>query len=167
MCYQDEGMVINMPKPGKDTHRFKHLTARWYVPRVFYFDLESLLLPVYGPQPDPKKSSTQTKEIHQTCGYALAVFEFRMRKVLKFELKRGDNALKELIASLDSLAKQIYLEKRKHYAFNGEASYTREEAYTCWVCEKEFGNNDQVVLDHCHSTNKFLGWAHNECNINR
>ena len=53
MCYQDEGVVITMPKPGKDTHRFKNLTARWFVPRVIYFDLESLLLPVYGPQPDP------------------------------------------------------------------------------------------------------------------
>ena len=27
---------------------------------LFTFDLESLLLPVYGPQPDPKKSSTPT-----------------------------------------------------------------------------------------------------------
>ena len=24
-----------------------------------------------------------------------------------------------------------------------------------------------MVLDHCHYTNKFLGWAHNECNVNR
>ena len=36
-----------MPKPGKDDHKFKNLTARWYVPRVIYFDLELLLLPVY------------------------------------------------------------------------------------------------------------------------
>ena len=32
MCYQHEGVVINMTKPGKDTYRFKNLTARWYVP---------------------------------------------------------------------------------------------------------------------------------------
>ena len=112
MCYQDEGVVITMPKPGKDTHRFKNLTARWYAQRVIYFDLESLLLPVYGPQPDPEKFSTQTLEIHQPCGYALAVVEFRKREVLKFELKRGENVMKELITSLELLAKQIYLEKR-------------------------------------------------------
>ena len=53
LCYQDEDVVITMPKPGKDDHKIKNLTARWYVPRVIYFDLESLLLPVYGPQPDP------------------------------------------------------------------------------------------------------------------
>ena len=106
-------------------------------------------------------------EIRQPCGYALTVVKFGTQEVLKFELKRGENVMKELIASLESLAKQMYLEKRKHYTFTGEASYTREEAYTCWICETEFGDNDQVVLDHCHHTNKFLGWAHNECNINR
>ena len=89
------------------------------------------------------------------------------REVLKFELKRDENEMKELIASLELLAKQMFLEKRKHYTFTGEASYTREEAYTCWISETEFGDNDQIILGHCHYTNKFLGWAHYECNINR
>ena len=70
--------------------------------------------------------------------------------------------MKELIASLESLAKQIYLEKRKHYTFTGEASYTHEEAYTCWIFETELIDKNQVVLDHC--TKKFLGWAHKSKN---
>ena len=82
-----------------------------HVPGVIYFDLESLLLPVYGPQPDPEKSSTQTLEIHQPCGYALAVVELGKREVLKFELQRGENVMKELIASLESLAKKISSEQ--------------------------------------------------------
>ena len=53
--------------------------------------------------------------------------------------------MKELIASLESLAKQMFLQKRKHYTFTGEASYTREEAYTCWICEMEFGDKEQVL----------------------
>ena len=118
-------------------------------------------------QSDTKKSSKQTIDIRQPCGYALAVVEFGTREVLKIVLKRGENVMKELIAWLESLAKRIYLDERKHYTFTGEASYAREEAYTCWTCETEFGENDKVVLDHCHYTNKFLGWAHNECNINR
>ena len=156
-----------MPKPGKDDHKFKNLTARWYVPRVIYFDLESLLLPVYGPQPDPRKSSTQTIEIHQPCGYALAVIEFGKKDLLKFELKRGPNVMEELISSLESLARQIYVEKRKYYTFTGITDQEREDATICWICENDFSDNDQVVLDHCHYTNKFLGWAHNECNVNR
>ena len=96
--------------------------------------------PVYGLQPEPEKSSTQTLQIHQPTGYALVVveFEFGKRKLLKFELKRGENVLEELIASLESLAKQIYLEKRKYYTFTGTPTCTREEAHTCWICETEF-----------------------------
>ena len=167
LCYQDEDVVITMPKPGKDDHKFKNLTVRWYVPRVFYLDLESLLLPVYGPQPDPQKSSTQTIEIHQPCGYALAVIEFAENYLLKFELKRGPNVMEELISSLESLARQIYVEKRKYYTFIGITDQEREDFANCSICENDFSDTDQVVLDQCHYTNKFLGWAHNECNVNR
>ena len=100
LCYQDEDIVITMPKPGKDDHKFKILTARWYVPSVTFFDLESLLLPVYGSQPDPQKSSSQTIEIHQACVYALAVTEFGKEDLLQFELRRGPIVLEELIGSL-------------------------------------------------------------------
>ena len=49
----------------------------------------------------------------------------------------------------------------------GITDQEREDATICWICENDFSDNDQVVLDHCHYTNKFLGWAHNECNVNR
>ena len=75
-----------MPKPGKDDHMFKNLTARWYVPKVIYFDLESVLLPVYGLHPDPQKSSTQTIEIRQPYGCPLAVIDFGKKDLLNFEL---------------------------------------------------------------------------------
>ena len=58
--------------------------------------------------------------------------------------------MKELIASLKLLAKKIYLEKLNYYTFTGKPSCTREEAHTCWTCETEFADKDQVVLDHCH-----------------
>ena len=111
LCYQDEDVVITMPKPVKDDHKFKNLTARWYVSRVIYFDLESLLLPVYGPLSYPQKPSTQTIEIHQPCGYALAVIEFGKKDLLKFELKRESNVMDELVSSLESLGRQSYVEK--------------------------------------------------------
>ena len=167
LCYQEKNVVITTPKPGKDDHKFKNLTARWYVPRVIYFDLESLLLPVYGPQPDPQKSSTQTIEIHQPCGYALAVIQFGKKDPLKFEPKRGPNMMEELISSLELLARQIYVEKRKYYIFIGITDQEREDATICWICENDFSDNDQAVLDHCHYTYNILGWAHNECNVNR
>ena len=118
-----------MPKPGKYDHTFKNLTARWYVPRVIYFDLESLLLPVYGPQTGSQKPSTQTFEVHQPWGYALAVIEIGKKYLLKFELKRGPKVMEELINSLESLARQIYVKKRKHYTFFGITDQERDDAF--------------------------------------
>ena len=120
-------------KTGKGSSSFQKFNCPLLCTESYliYFDLELLLLPVYGPQPDPEKSSTQTLEIHQPCGYALAVVKFGKREVLKFDLKRGENVMKELIASLESLAKQIYLERRKYYTFTGTPSCTLEEAHTC------------------------------------
>ena len=161
LCYQDEDVVIPMPKPGKDDHKFKNLTARWYVPRVVYFDLESLLLPVYGPQPDPQNIA------HKQLNTVNPVIEFGKNGLLKFELKRGPNTMEELISSLESLARQIYIEKMKYYTFTGVTDRDREDATNCWICENDFSDNDQVVPDHYHYTNKFPGWAYIECNINR
>ena len=73
----------------------------------------------------------------------------------------------ELISSLESLARQNSVEKRKYYAFTGITDQEREGVTLCWICENDFSDNDQVVLDHCHYTNKFLGWAHNKCSVNR
>ena len=41
---------------------------------------------------------------------------------------------------------------------------------TCWLSEKEFNlkdiNKNPIVKDHCHSTSRFRGLAHNSCNLN-
>ena len=73
--------------------------------------------------------------------------------------------MKELIASVESLAKQ-YTSKNESITRSLANQIARVKKH-CWICETEFADNDQVVIDHCHNTNKLLGWAHNECNINR
>ena len=54
----------------------------------------------------------------------------------------------------------------KNFTFTGVTHQEWEDALVCWICENDFSDNDQVVLDQCHYTDKFLGWAHNECIIN-
>ena len=167
MGYQDQGVVITMPKPGKDTRRFKNLNARWYVPRVIYFDLESLLLTVYGPQPDPEKFSTQTLEIYQPRGYALAVVEFGKRENLKFELKRGENVMKELIASLESLAKQIYLKKRKYYTFTSLAHQVARVALVGYVKQNLLTMTKLYLITVTIPTNSWGGRITNATSIEK
>ena len=167
ICYRQDGIEITMPGPDNDRHVFKNFGARSFVPRIVYFDLESLIVPVAGPEPDNEKSNTHLIEKHQNCGYAFAAVEFGNPEVVKFELKRGPDSIEHLLLSLETLAKEVYIEKRRHYAFTGQRETRKEDASECWICELPFAWDEEKVLDHCHYTNKFLGWAHNTCNINR
>ena len=40
-----------------------------------------------------------------------------------------------------------------------------EKAKICWICQKEFGEREKKVRDHCHYTGKYRGAAHNKCNL--
>ena len=36
----------------------------------------------------------------------------------------------------------------------------------CWICNKDYVDNDVKVQYHCHITGKYRGSAHRHCNIN-
>ena len=38
-------------------------------------------------------------------------------------------------------------------------------AKECFICNKEFTNDDKKCSDHCHYTGKYRGPAHNSCNL--
>ena len=83
ICCQQDGMEITMPSPKNDRHIsayfFQNICEPLFVPRVIYFHLESLIVPVDGAEPDPEKSSTTIIEKHEKCDYGLAVVEFEKK----------------------------------------------------------------------------------------
>ena len=114
-----------MPKPNENQKVFKNLMARWFAPRVIYFDLESIIVPVSGPARNPATSHTQTVEIHKPCSYGLGVVEHGISTPIKYEMSRGPDAMKKLIESLESLAREIYNDKRKYFTFVGQPELPR------------------------------------------
>ena len=98
-------------------------------------------------------------EIHKPCSYGLFVVEHSISTPINYEICRGPDAMKKLIESLESLAGEIYNDKRKYFSFVEQPELPREKADACWICEEQF--------DHCHVSNKFLGWAHQDCNLAR
>ena len=56
--------------------------------------------------------------------------------------------------------------------FNKELVVTKEDnenfknSAKCWICEKDYVDNDLKVRDHCHITGKYRGSSHRDCNIN-
>ena len=73
---------------------------------------------------------------------------------------------RKLVKALETIAREFYQRKQSHRYFTGEAPIDPDEIIECWICEKPFGE-EAKVLDHCHYSGKFLGLAHNECNLKR
>ena len=59
---------------------------------------------------------------------------------------------------------------KKH--FNEELEITKtdnedfENSTKCWICDNDYIYNDVKLRDHCHTTIKYRGSAHRDCNIN-
>ena len=71
-----------------------------------------------------------------------------------------------LLTKLEKLARFFYYQKRKFPDFIGSAP-PKKDFPCCWICNVAFESDTEKVLDHCHSTGKFFGYAHNECNLKR
>ena len=81
-----------MPDAGNDQHIFKNIN----VPRVIYFDLQVLNLPVSDAEPDPDNSNTEITEKIK-IGYGVAVVDIEKPEVPKFELKQGQDFIENLL----------------------------------------------------------------------
>ena len=47
-----------------------------------------------------------------------------------------------------------------------EENESYENQKFCYICKKRFTNDNKKVRDHCHFTGKYIGAAHNRCNMN-
>ena len=80
---------------------------------------------------------------------------------------KEDDCVNKFIKWIFRQQKQINRVIKEH--FNKELMMTTqdEEIYNnsqiCWICREEL--NADKVRDHCHITGKFIGAAHNQCNL--
>ena len=169
ICHQNTQAIIKMPKVEQQNFEFKNVQARWFAPIVGVFDLESIIEPIAHIYNTQQYSVTRALEEHKPCSYALLFVALNETKPFYFDLKCGPNVMAEFVKSLEQIARDIYDVKQRHQNFSGEPTITKDEATMCWICETELNTSskDPTVLDHCHFTGKFLGWAHAQCNLKR
>ena len=81
-------------------------------------------------------------------------------------MERSKDCIEKLVKALETIAREFYARKQTHRYFTGVAPVDSDEIVDCWVCKKPFGE-EVKVLDHCYYSGKYLGLAHNECNLER
>ena len=168
-CQEKKPAIVRMPAENKNFFTFRKLQARWFAPVVGFFDLESIIEPVTTCRNDPQLSDSRFFEIHKPCSYALLFIAQGQEEPFHFEGERGPGVMQQFVESLEKMAKTIYFKKQQNRYFDGIPTIARTNVENCWICESPLDQSieNPTVLDHCHFTGEFLGWAHNECNINR
>ena len=78
----------------------------------------------------------------------------------------GENAAEEFIKRLEEDIKEICNIKKRLMIFGKREKERFDKATKCWICNKEFKEDDKKVRDHCHFTGRYRGAAHNSCNLN-
>ena len=166
-CQQNKPAVVRMPQ--KTSFVYKKTQSRWFAPIVGFFDLESIIESVSGCRNNPQKAETRTIELHKPCSYAMLFVGQDEVEPFHFECESGAGIMSKFVESLERIAKKVHNAKQRNLYFNGEPPYSQEDAEECWICEEALENTteNRTVLDHCHFTGQFLGWAHNSCNINQ
>lgn len=167
LCYHHEAAVIRMPTEENNSLVFNKAKSKSVCPVVAYFDLESLVLPVSTCSGDPSTSHTRVVEKHEPSGFCLSVIETSTMKQTAFHLDRSPGCMQNFVKKIEELAKDMHERKQKFKQFRGVIDVPKEQATECWICENIFLDNDEKVLDHCHYSGKFLGWAHSKCNLDR
>ena len=157
-----------MPTGNNVFLSFKNFQARYFAPVVLYFDIESLLLPIENAQNDPDKCSMDKIEKHEPSGYCLVAIEHHTEKQLMMRLDRSPDRMSDFEKTIEFFAHDIYGKKQQFRNLTSVVWKQDEaQAVKCWICEADFHQLEEKVVGHCHSSGRFLGHAHSDCNIQR
>ena len=112
---------------------------------------------------------------HEPCGFCLYIkpmdgidIEIKPNPLIYTKKKDNEDIAKIFVEKLEKITKKIYT---NFYKFPKSMIFTEEDrkrfitADICHICETKF-EKEGKVRDHCHSTGKYRGAAHNACNLN-
>ena len=180
LCRHNSPQQTVIPAKG-DNITFKNFSNRLLQPVYGTLDFEACM----HAQPGDNSVGVKTKRISEQvpCTYSLYVQD-KDGKVLFHETRSSDtDLLKILFRSLDRIESKIYpkLNKYKRFLPTAAEEHSFQAADKCYLCEGSFPDSDATVdasnrkeffqkrkcRDHCHYTGRYLGAAHNKCNLKR
>ena len=156
----------------RQTEIIKNHINRFKTPFIIYCDFESLLIPCEGLETlnfMPIENNSYQK--HIPCSFSFYVKSFDDNIYNKEPiLYRGINSIQTFISVLINTKDEIHKcivdnEKKMIYSYKDSQHFKFSDK--CHICKKYFDSNDKKVRDHDHWTGKYLGPAHNQCNLRR
>ena len=137
---------------------------------MIYADFQSILVPEDNRKQNPNESYTNNYQKYAPCsyGYKLVYVDDNFSKYFKSYL--GKDAAYNFISSMieenkySSDAMKKYFNKDLVMIKKGNEDWNNSTQ--CWMCDNDHINNDVKLRDHCHITEKYIGSANGDCNIN-
>ena len=174
LCNNHKYCEIVMPAKDKNiTLKYNSGEKSLKVSNIFYLGLESLLMKTQSSQSNPEESYTETKAIHEACGYSLDLVRSYDKNTNSFY--RGTDCTKKLCKDLkDQAMEVINFEKKEMMPLTDDENKYYEKKKYCRICKKKFWCDKknkskydvyQKVRDDCLYTGNFRGAAHNICNL--
>ena len=167
ICESNE--FIEMPEKGTFIQFKNHIRSQ-KIPFVIYVDFECLVEPISGCQPNPEKCFTNQFQKHPPCGFCYHIkcsFDEKLSKTVTYRMKNEETEditkifvemIEDDIARIQSIPPKPIIQTKNDWE-------DFKNATKCWICQKEFDENEEKVKDHCHFTGRFRGAAHNSCNL--
>ena len=153
-----------MPKEGTML-KFKNYDRKERVPFIVYADFECFIKPIQTCEPNPESSYTKQYQKHEPTSfcYYIKCFDDKVYEP-KLESYTGKDAAQKFEEMLEKDIREITNIPEKKMIFGKEEKERFDKATKCWICKKEFEDDDKV-RDHCHFTGRYRGAAHNSCNL--
>ena len=166
-CLSNEAVKICMPKEGA-TIKFDKFGKALKVPFVIYADFESYTEKVsFDGVYDDQQSYTKKYQKHTPSGFCYYI-AYRGGIYKKPVVYTGENVAEEFCKRLEIETQEIY---DKYFKNIVPIRMTRDdlnkyvETDVCHICEETISDEDIKVKDHNHFTGKFVGAAHQSCNL--
>lgn len=167
-CFKNELQCQKLPLDS--IIKFKHINNQNLSPLALFFDFEAI-------NASPTKVCNCAQKAHcvcktkniftqkPICWHLIAIT--RENKVILSKAYSGENANIKLLDTLLTIEKTFleYISLNNTMIFSDKDKVEFLEATICHICQRDLGCDK--VRDHDHITGKYLGAAHNECNLNR
>ena len=161
--------AIKMPKKGQHVN-FRNYHKQIPAPFVIYADFEAITEKIHGCQKSKDKSYTEAYQKHTDCGYGYKlVCHYNDEFSKPVQVFRGENAafnfMEKMLEEVEWCKTIIKTHFNKPLVMSEKNQLDFNSSKKCYICQKQYTDEDIRVRDHCHITGEYRGSAHQDCNL--